>query len=772
MNRLLYLLFALLACWGGLAHSQDFLDPDAAFKFSARAIDANTLEASWQIADGYYLYRHKLKFAVSDATLGTPVYPPSTQKDDDTYGKVDIYRKLLRVALPVEHAPGASSVKLTVTYQGCADAGLCYTPITLTQQVALPAAAPAAPAASGAKAPSVSAAPSSGLASLAAFTGLASLGAAPQILPPDRAFSARAALADAQTLVVHYGLTANTYLYRDKLQFAIKSPADIRIAQTQLPTADVKQDPSFGRTEVYHRDFDARLGLSRALRAGETLVFDAVFQGCNEKAGVCYPPITKPFTLLAASGAPAANPPAVTATTASPTPSAATAPASDAASAAPQSETNQIESVLKGGSFVAVLATFFGFGLLLALTPCVFPMIPILSGIIAGQKQVTKTSGFFLALAYVLGMAITYALAGVAAALSGTLISNALQNPWALGIGALVFVALALSMFGFFELQLPSSVQSRFSDASNKMKGGSVIGVFVMGALSAVIVGPCVAPPLAAALAFIAQTGNTVLGGAALFVLALGMGVPLLLIGLSAGALLPRAGGWMNAVKYFFGVLMLAIAVYLVSPILPAWIGMLLWALLLIVPAVYLSVLDPLPPQASGWRRLWKGIGVILLAGGLALVAGVLGGGRDVLQPLGVFARGNATASGAAQAGVAHAVQFERVKSVAELDARVAAAKGRPVMLDFYADWCVSCKEMERYTFSDARVQARLANVLLLQADVTASSDDDKALLKRFALFGPPGLIFWNAAGHESAYKVIGYEPPEKFLTSLDAVLK
>jgi thiol:disulfide interchange protein DsbD len=524
-----------------------------------------------------------------------------------------------------------------------------------------------------------------------------------------------------------------------------------------MPAGDIKDDPSFGRTEVYHRDFSASVTLSRALAADEQLVLAATWQGCNEAIGICYPPISRDFTLAAAAGV------------SLPVASALDAPAE----AASESDTSRIERVLKGGSFWGVVVTFFGFGLLLALTPCVFPMIPILSGIIAGQKkELTKTSGFLLSLAYVLGMAITYALAGVAAALSGTLLSNALQNPWALSIGAGIFVLLALSMFGFFEIQLPSFIQSKFSDASNKMKGGNFIGVFVMGVLSAVIVGPCVAPPLAAALAFIAQTGNTTLGGVALFVLALGMGVPLLLVGLSAGALLPKAGGWMNAVKYFFGVMMLAIAVYLISPIIPAWVNMLLWALLLIASAIYLHALDPLPAHATGWARLWKGLGVVLLIGGLSLILGMLAGSRDLLQPLEVY-KGGVFKGGTAMAAEQKGLAFEKVEDVAELDARLASAKaeGRAVMLDFYADWCVSCKEFDRFTFSDPKVQARLANVVLLKADVTANSDADKALLKRFNLFGPPGLIFWNAAGMQSDFKVIGFEPTDKFLASLDAAL-
>ncbi|MBU2642438.1 MAG: protein-disulfide reductase DsbD, partial [Gammaproteobacteria bacterium] len=694
-----------------VAQAEEFLEPEAAFAFSARALDANTLEARWQIADGYYMYRDKFKFELKGGTLGQPALPAGKVKQDENFGTVETYRKDLRIRLPIQRTPGVTSVTLTTLSQGCADAGLCYTPQTVSATVRLPAAV-AEPA------PAASLSPASALGGLGSLAGMGM----PKLLPPDEAFLVAATLADAQTVRLDFTPTADTYLYRDKLGWVVKSPADVKVLRADLPAGEVKDDPNFPTPmEVYHHDVVATLTLSRALAAGEKLVIEAGWQGCNEKVGVCYPPLTRNFTLAADAATPAAG--------------AVIAAPDEAAAGAPESDTSRIARVLKGGSFWAVVATFFGFGLLLALTPCVFPMIPILSGIIAGQKrEMTKMHGFLLALAYVLGMAITYALAGVAAALSGTLISNALQNPWALGIGAGLFVLLALSMFGFFEIQLPSALQSKFSDASNKMKGGNFLGVFVMGALSAVIVGPCVAPPLAAALAFIAQTGNTTLGGVALFVLALGMGVPLLLVGLSAGALLPKAGGWMNAVKYFFGVMMLAIAIYLISPIIPAWVNMLLWALLLIASAIFLHALDPLPAQVSGWVRLWKGLGVVLLIGGLALLLGMLAGSRDLLQPLDVF-KGQTTV-GTAMAAEPHGLAFERVKDVAALDARLAQAKtaGREVMLDFYADWCVSCKEMERFTFSDARVQMRLKNAVLLQADVTATNDADKALLKRFNL--------------------------------------
>jgi thiol:disulfide interchange protein DsbD len=391
-------------------------------------------------------------------------------------------------------------------------------------------------------------------------------------------------------------------------------------------------------------------------------------------------------------------------------------------------------------------------------------MIPILSGIIAGQgHKISRGRGFALSLTYVLGMALTYAAAGVAAGMTGTLLSAALQSPWVLGAFAFVFVVLSFSMFGFYELQLPTALQSKLSDEAGHLQGGRGIGVFLMGVLSALIVGPCVAAPLAGALLYIGQTGDAVLGGTALFVMALGMGVPLIIVGLSAGTLLPKAGAWMESVKKGFGVLLLATALWLVSPVIPALVQMLGWAALFIIPAIYLHALDPLPQHAKGWQRFWKGIGIVMLLTGAALLAGALAGNRDPLQPL-------AGLRGQAVAAETRKLPFEPVRSVTELDSRLAAVD-RPVMLDFYADWCVSCKEMERFTFADPAVQAKLAGFTLLKADVTENTPDDKALLARFGLFGPPGIIFFAPGGKEVAgIRVVGYQEAASFLRTLDKV--
>lgn len=574
------------------------------------------------------------------------------------------------------------------------------------------------------------------------FSLLISLAHAEEFLDPAVAFKPTARALDGQTIEVTYEIAKGYYLYRDKFRFAVDGEA-AGLGTPSLPKGKEKNDENFGKVEVYYKTVAIRIPVERNSSGPLTLQLKASSQGCAD-AGVCYPPQTQSVSVELPD--PASAPPA----------------ASNAA--VDGDESGKIAQTLKNAGFWTSLAFFFVAGLGLSLTPCVFPMIPILSGIIAGQGHKNSHGrGLALSLAYVLGMAVTYAAAGVAAGLSGTLLSAALQNAWVLGAFALVFVALSFSMFGFYELQLPTSLQSKLSEESGHLQGGRGIGVFVMGALSALIVGPCVAAPLAGALLYIGQTGDAVFGGAALFVMALGMGAPLIAVGVAGGSLLPKTGPWMEAVKKGFGVLLLATAVWLVSPVIPTVAAMLAWAALLIIPAIFLHALDPLPPHAKGWQRFWKGIGIVMLLTGAALLLGALAGGRDPLQPL-------AGLRGQAMAAEVKKLPFEPVASLAELEAKVMAA-GQPVMLDFYADWCVSCKEMERFTFADPGVQAKLAGFTLLKADVTANNDEHKALLARFGLFGPPGILFFDAKAREiKSVRVIGYQDANAFLQTLNRI--
>lgn len=560
------------------------------------------------------------------------------------------------------------------------------------------------------------------------------------LLESDDAFQIAVRANNANTLVATLTPAANYYIYRDRISFQIVQPPTVAVAGVTMPKGKPKADPTFGTVEVFHQPFDAVIALRRS-GTEDSVQLRANYQGCNEPLGVCYPPIEKTVTVSLLPGGPS--------------------PVTDAAAGGGTPDDRQIRALFASSGTWALLAAFFGFGVLLAFTPCMLPMIPILSGIVVGQGQhATRRHVLGLSAVYVLGMAITYAAAGVAAGLAGTLLSAYLQNPWVLGAFAAVFVLLALSMFGLYELQLPSSLQSRLAGAASRIPGGRMAGAFAMGVLSAVIVGPCVAAPLAGALLYIGQTRDVVLGGSALFSMAVGMGVPLLAVGATAGTLLPKAGPWTESVKRVFGVLMLAVAVYMLSPVIPVVMQQLLWAALLIVPAIYLHALDPLPPGAPGHRRLFKGVGVLALVMGVALMVGALSGHRDLLQPLGGLRAGAALQ--------AAELPFQPVASLADLDDRLQAARGRPVMLDFWAEWCVSCKEMDRFTFSDPRVRARLKDVSLLRADVTANNADHQALLKRFSLFGPPGIIFFDAEGRERPLRVIGYQAAEQFLASLD----
>jgi thioredoxin:protein disulfide reductase len=601
-----------------------------------------------------------------------------------------------------------------------------------------------------------------------------------ELLPPDQAFKLTVKVRDENTLIAQFEPAKDYYLYKDKVAFKPQD-AGTSIEKISLPPGTIKSDVTFGQVEVFHRPFEALIFLKRDASSTDKLTLVATYQGCNEPIGVCYAPINKVIELTlpmakAAAGAvaDAMSSPAVAAPPAALKSDAAAELFPSAGSPAIETESNRIERMFESGNFWLILTGFFGIGLLLSFTPCVFPMFPILSGIIArGGTNITKTRGFFLSLAYVMGMAIAYAIAGVAAGLSGAMLSAALQNAWVLGTFALVFITLALSMFGFYELQLPSFLQSKLSEEAGHLKGGHLTSVFGMGALSALIVGPCVAAPLAGALLYISQTRDIVLGGSALFVMALGMGVPLLILGASAGAILPKAGPWMESIKQFFGVLLLGVAIWLISPVISAVVHMLLWAALLIISAIYLHAVDPLRPGASGFQKLLKGLGMIALLTGIALLVGVLSGSRDILQPLSKISIAAVDASGKKQnVTQTDHLPFQRVKSVAEFEQHVLQSRNKYVMVDFSADWCISCKEMERFTFSDSHVQSRLKDVVLLQVDVTDGTPDDMALLKRFKLFGPPGILFLDREGREvPGIRLIGYQDKESFLKILNAVL-
>jgi thiol:disulfide interchange protein DsbD len=573
-----------------------------------------------------------------------------------------------------------------------------------------------------------------------------------EFLPPDQAFRVEVAAQGADMIRVDFLVTPGYYLYRHRTSVTLDTAAgtpSATLGSPDIPQGEWTEDEFFGRQQVFYEGVSVLIPVSRAPGGPLELPILVGLQGCAKK-GLCYPPEKRRFKVsLPATDAPL-NADLVDRSEARSSSSTGGAFAGGASGFV--SEQDRLAELIRTGNLSLVLATFFGLGLLLAFTPCVLPMVPILSGIVAGQGSgVTTGRAFALSLSYVLGMAVMNTVAGVAAAAAGQQIQALFQQPWIIVLFSLLFVALALSMFGLFTIQLPASLQTRLSEASNRQRAGTFGGVAVMGALSALIVSACVAPPLFAALAVIAQTGDMMRGGSALFVMSLGMGVPLLVIGTSAGRLLPKAGGWMDTVKKFFGVLMLAVAAWMLSRLVEDRWSLLLWA----IPAgigAWLLFSEVKTHSVTGW--IMRGLGALLGLYALALIAGVFLGGRDPLAPIPQLATPQKT------------LEFTRIKTVDDLDRAIAAAaaEGRPAMLDFYADWCVSCKEMERYTFTNAAVQAALANAVLLKADVTANDEADQALLRRFEIFGPPTIAFWGPDGVERKnYRVVGFMKADEF---------
>ncbi len=737
MNIIFLFLLALFSPIASAVDAGSLLPPDQAFQAIAQAGSRTEIKVNWSIAEGYSLYRKNMRFefASPDIKLGNPVFPAGKIKHDELLGDIEHYRKALKINLPVNVNNDLTSATLAIRYQGCADIGVCYPPQTKTFNVQLP------PVASFV---SANVSPLDNL--VKGLSGLKTNLKQDELLPPEQAFQFTADIKDPNTLHVSWLAAEGYYLYREKFKLELIEADKVKIGAYELPHGTPKEDEAFGHVEIFHGEVSLDIPLLRSDLQEHKISLTAAYQGCADR-GVCYPPMTKSVELVL--------PKAVTLSVS----------ATDSQSQPRLSEQDQFAAHLQNKGLLMQLFIFFNAGVLLAFTPCIFPMIPILSGIIVGKGHDIGTKrAFLLSLSYVVASAMTYTVFGVLAALFGSNLQATFQQPWIIGLFSTVFILLSLSMFGFYNLDLPDFIRAKLHNSSDKHRDGSMTGAAIMGALSSLIVGPCVAAPLIGALIYIGQTGDILLGGSALFMMGMGMGTPLLLVGASAGKLLPKAGSWLNATKSVFGVIMLAVSVWMLSRILPPEITMLLWALLLILPAIYLNAIDPLPEHSSGWRKLWKGVGIIMLAYGLLLLIGFSIGNNNPLKPLQGFGIASAKTTG---------IQFERIASLQELKLKIEQAKAsnRPVMLDFYADWCISCKEMESYTFTDPAVKQSLTNFVVLQADVTQNSDDDKALLAKFNLIGPPAILFFNGSLEDDrSLRVVGFQDAKTFLNTLSQV--
>ncbi len=752
LAMLLMLLVPPASAVDSLGADDELLDPDQAFSISTRVRDDAHVEVTWTIAPGYYMYRDRIRFRTETPgiTLGEAQLPPGTIKDDEFFGKIATFRDSVTATIPFTRAADAAdSFELKAMSQGCADIGVCYPPQTQIAQLDL-AGLPAGGLLEGVRAASSSLANKLGLAGDDEF------------LDPDVAFQVDVMETQPNRLRVHWIIAEGYYLYRDKLSVTLEDAPGTTISNVDIPPGETKHDEYFGEVQVFHDEVTAMVTLQRAGTDPGDITIRVGYQGCAE-AGICYPPIKKILTVSLAGGAAAATPVAQAAAT----------QRADV-SVASQSQ-DDIVRVLTESSLGWVVLFFFGAGILLAFTACMYPMIPIISSIIVGQgKQITAVKAFVLTLIYIEAVAITYAVIGLVSAQLGAGVQAFFQNPWILSMFALIFVGLALSMFGFYNLQLPASIQAKLSETSNRMKGGTIVGVAVMGVLSALIVGPCAGPVLIGALIYTSQSGDYLTGALAMFALGNGLGAPLLVICTSGGKLLPRAGGWMDTVKAVFGVILLGVAILMLERILPGPVTMVLWALLLIIPAIYMGALDSLAPDASGWRRLWKGLGIAMLVYGIILIIGATTGARDPFNPLRNVTMGM-VAGGTGEQHASQHLKFQRIKTVEDFQQAVAdsSAAGKPVMLDFYADWCTYCIKMEDYTFSDSSVQAALANTTLLQADVTANDEEDLALLNHFGLFAPPAILFYDSNGNEvSGSRVVGFMDAEQFLAHVEKTFR
>jgi len=752
---LLWPTLALAISGGNLAaqiNPDDLLPVEEAFAMTTE-VDAGAVRVRFEIADGYYLYRHAFGFEPTGDGLafGPAVVPSGTPYRDEFFGEVEIYRDRVSIMLPIESAPPEGPGSFRVKFQGCADLGVCYPPQRTEVSIDPPAPADAPPA--------------GGLGDLlAGFDSTAQLTGRDAPLPPEEAFVAETISIGPGELLARFTIAPGYYLYRDSIEFEAGSP-DISVAGLDLPPAEAVSDEYFGDTFAYFSEVEIPIALARAAGPETGLELTVRFQGCQTD-GICYPPMQRLINLglpAAMSAIDAVD--TVGAPSASPAGALTASDAESGSSEPVESEQNRLARLIEEQPLALTLLLFVLLGIGLAFTPCVFPMIPILSGIIAGEGDgITRGRAFGLSLAYVLAMALTYTAVGVIAALAGYNLQAVFQNPWVLGAFAAIFVLLALAMFGFYNLQLPAAWQARLTELSNRQSGGSYYGAAIMGFLSALIVGPCVTAPLIGILIFISQTGDAVLGGSVLFALSIGMGAPLLAIGVGLGHWLPRAGGWMDSVKAVFGVGLLALAIWMLERVVPGGVTMLLWGALAIASGVYLGALTRLESTDGGWRKLSQALGVMLLVLGVLQFVGAAAGGNDWLRPLKPFA-GGATAGAPAAA----APTFTEVDNLTQLTRAVDAAQ-RPVFLDFYADWCVDCKRMERRTFPDPQVASVMSEFDLLKIDMTDFNDEHQAVLNAYGLHGPPAYLFFDRGNELENFRMFGFMPPDEFVSHLERV--
>ena len=783
------------------AQDEELLPPEQAFSLSAW-VDGDQLVAEYRIAPGYYLYREHFDFSIESsdapASFGTAQMPPGKHKTDEFFGDIETYRERVTIRLPISFAAAAASqLRVKATSQGCADIGVCYPPLKQALAVDMESNARVMPTAWGAnpvdpaagddvatlqtliaeattnldkqKPQQSSSSPAedgNALAALQALGGDLGLDSEAEIPHPDQAFILTAKLGANNVVQTSILLADKVYLYRDKISIALVEGDGHSIGPISVPHGKLKDDEFFGPTEVIFNQLDLAIPLISKAGASDRISISYSYQGCVEDR-ICYPPITKFLDIDTSTGliriadqfSADASTPAIN--------------LSAESVAAPVSEQDRFTSFLRDKSLLVIIGLFFVAGIGLTFTPCVFPMIPILSSIIAGQgESITTARAFVLSLVYVLAMAITYAIAGAIAGYYGNEFNIQIwfQDPVILSVFAAIFVLLALSMFGFYDLQIPNAIQSRLSAISNSQQGGTLVGVGLMGVFSAIIVGPCITAPLVGALFYITQTQDWQLGGMALFALGMGMGMPLLLIGTSAGNILPRAGAWMDAVKSAFGVVLLGVAIWMLERILPSAVTMVLIAALLIASAIYLGALDTLGETASGWRRLWKSVGLLILIYGVAYLIGAAAGSGDLIQPLKGL---TATVGGSAR--VEQRLAFRQIKGEQGLRQALkdSTQQGRATMLDFYADWCISCKEMEKYAFTHPEVLGALAQVETLQTDVTANDGLDTELMSSLGIYGPPAILFFDTNGRELRNRrVVGEMSGERFAAHVKATFQ